>query len=526
MFDILKRFLPQKEVAEKAEQSIFKLELAPTIVSLPKLSQKTEIDVRYPLIPPYAYVHIFWDKEANELVYFVEEPKLDAAEKAKFEIVENGLKEILNISFINLKSQDAVVDYMEKNLRIILSEFKISITKETFLKFMYYIYRNFIGLDLIEPIMRDYFIEDIECNGVNTPLYVVHRAYRNMRTNLIYTDQHELRRFIEKLAQKCGKYVSYASPVLDGKLPTGDRVNATYSEEISARGATFSIRKFTKEPWTPIKLMDFRTVSPEILAYLWLLIEYEANILIIGATGSGKTSFLNSIAFFIPPAARVVSIEETRELNLLHENWLPSVSRAAYIGGKGEVSMFDLLKSSFRQRPDYVIVGEIRGEEAFVLFQGASAGHPVMSTMHAESVNAVIRRLETRPINLQPSLIESLDVVCIMINTNVGGVPVRRLKEVAEVLKVMEDGSAETNTPFVRDPATDRFYFKTDSKVFEKISVQHGIDRAKLNKEFRQRTVLLMGLYKRKTFGFKEVQDIINAYYKDPATILGKYGMR
>jgi len=177
--------------------------------------------------------------------------------------------------------------------------------------------------------LRDYFVEDIECNGAITPVYIVHRIYRNIKTNLVFNDLVRLESFVEKLAQRCGKYISYAKPILDGSLPDGSRVNATYTKDITSKGPTFTIRKFTKEPWTPPQLVAFKTLSPEILAYMWLLVQYKMNFLITGGTSSGKTTLLNAIAFFIPPEARVVSIEDTRELNLPRDNWLPSVSRAA-----------------------------------------------------------------------------------------------------------------------------------------------------------------------------------------------------
>ena len=397
---------------------------------------------------------------------------------------------------------------------------------------MYFLYRDFIGLNEIEPLMNDYFIEDIECNGGKTPLYIVHRKYRHIRTNIVFPDNKKLMSFVEKLAQKCSKYVSYASPLLDGALPDGSRVNATYTTDISSRGPTFTIRKFTSEPWTPIKLMDFGTVSPEVLAYLWLLVEYESNMMVIGGTGSGKTSFLNSIAFFIPPAARIVSIEDTKELNLLHENWLPSVARAgvglATITGErhGEVSLFDLLRESFRQRPDYVIVGEIRGKEAFVLFQGAASGHPCLSTMHAESVDTMIKRLETPPISLSPALVETLNVVCVMIQTKVQGRPVRRLKEVVEIVSVPREGKVVLNTPFVRDPSRDIHFYKTDSRMLDKLSKEHGIAKETLYAEWQRRINLLMAMYRNRIFGFKEVHEIINKYYKTPREILRRFGIR
>lgn len=1069
--------LPQIEVS--AEPTLFQVQPSTEVLMLPEMKDVTTLDVRYPLIPPYAYAHIHWDSKENELVYELEEPVLNEEERKILKILEDGIKELINISFLNIKETNKVIEYLEKNLKVLLTEYKITLTQEAFLKMMYYLYRNFVGMNEIEPLMNDYFIEDLECNGSQTPVYIVHRKYRHIRTNIIFPDNKMLMGFVEKLAQKCGKYVSYASPLLDGALPDGSRVNSTYTTDISSRGPTFcftdgyiqlndgsikridkffeecksrfgskiedgneivdifniscvgvdentleqkdcvlktviklkppeklveleledgskistttnhlfhiaddrlkqteakdlqigmfiplprkvdvigcpqkinvhsllqefsysnkicikssqqikelvnneiyatksangayreqlsqgynvhqsyfyeilnrggsisfevlnklcdaqnydinnigdlsvvvygggtknkekavkipqqideelgyltgaiisdghlskayidiscyekdskefiktclinkfgkfdsyyndnriylcnlfipfffnkvfsipigkksntvrvpeaifksdnmvmasfikglfdgdgtcrsglsyktyskelaegltyllarlgiysylrtnktpknkfeyrvnipspyyeqylkrigfenpkklndlkvliskkkdyktfvrhdripskpvmniikklnlsqnklskicktcynrfyydsysksfvenllkeiikeknfdnikeefeyirwmldseqefvkikdvkiienverkpvydielepckyfiagnkpmnifdTIRKFTKEPWTPIKLMDFGTVSPEVLAYLWLLIEHEANMMVIGGTGSGKTSFLNSLAFFIPPAARVVTIEDTRELNLLHENWLPSVARAgvgmANIAGErhGEVSLFDLLRESFRQRPDYVIVGEIRGKEAFVLFQGAASGHPTLSTMHAESVDTMIKRLETHPIDLSPALVETLNIVCVMIQTKVGGKPVRRLKEVVEVIRVPSEGNAIVNTPFVRDPAKDIFFYKTDSKMLDKISKEHGIPKEILLTEWQRRINLLMAMYRKKMFGFKEVYEVINEYYKRPQEVLRRFGLK
>ena len=347
-----------------------------------------------------------------------------------------------------------------------------------------------------------------------------------MRTSLVFKDFDYLAGFVEKLAQRCGKYISYASPLLDGTLPDGSRVNATYTTEISSKGPTFTIRKFTKIPWTPIQLISFNTLSPEMLAYFWILMQYKSNILITGGTASGKTSLLNAIAFFIPPEARVVSIEDTRELNLPRENWLPSVSRTGIgIEGAGEIDLFALLKESFRQNPDYVIVGEVRGAEASVLFQGMASGHAGMSTMHAESVDTVIRRLQTPPINLSPTLVNSLDAVAIMSHAIVNRQETRRLTSIVEVVEVTSEGVAKTNTPFTWDAATDRFYFKTESKVFEKIMRRYGLTREELVNEFNLRTRLIYELYKRKVFDFETVQSIVNNYYKNPKAILSEYGI-
>src|SRR3989344_1709716 len=368
-----------KKEEKPKEEAFFKIDVGAEIPKLPDIEDKKNVDVKYPLIPPYCYAHIKWDAENNELVYYIEEPELTDREKKILDVLEEGVKELINLSFISVKEKTTVVLYLEKNVKVLLNELSINVTSETFLKLMYYLYRDFVGLNELEPLMNDYYIEDVECNGVNTPLYVVHRKYRNIRTSLVYPSIERLTSFVEKLAQKCGKYISYSSPLLDGALPDGSRVQATYTQEISARGPNFTVRKFTKTPWSPIQLIQKGTCSPEIYAYLWILTEYERSLMVIGATGTGKTSFLNTLAFFIPPQARIVSIEDTKELNLEHENWLPSVARAgiglATITGQkmGEVTLFDLLKESFRQRPDYVIIGEVRGAEAFVLFQGMAS---------------------------------------------------------------------------------------------------------------------------------------------------------
>jgi flagellar protein FlaI len=248
--------------------------------------------------------------------------------------------------------------------------------------------------------------------------------------------------------------------------------------------------------------------------------------LIAGGTASGKTTLLNAISFFIPPESRVVSIEDTRELTLSRENWLPSVSRGSVgLGGVGEVSLFSLLKSSFRQNPDYVIVGEVRGEEASVLFQGMASGHSSLSTIHADSIDTLIKRLETPPINLSPTLINTIDSVAIMTHAIVDKRETRKLREIVEIVEVNPDGIAITNTPFMWNPRENVFYFKKSSHVFDKISRRFGFTVEELEKEFKLRTMLLNELAQKKIFGFKEVQDVVNHYFKDPATVLSAFGI-
>ncbi|MFZ1971015.1 MAG: type II/IV secretion system ATPase subunit [Candidatus Nanoarchaeia archaeon] len=521
--------MPEQEQKRSGVQNFLKVDIdfSPQIPKMSRIEDKTKIDVRYCLISPFAFAHIYWDPKIYEVVYEIEEPLLNSKEEEYRRRILNAMNEMISFDIIVENDLEGLLGYIDQRFKFLLVELGIDISYESYKKIYYYLCRDFIGFNEIEPLLRDYFIEDIENNGADTPLYIVHRLYRNMKTNIIFKDLDKLEGFVEKLAQRSGQYISYANPILDGSLPDGSRVNATYTKDISSKGPTFTIRKFTKEPWTPVQLVSFNTLSPEMISYLWLLIQYKMNILITGGTSSGKTTLLNAIAFFMPPEARVVSIEDTRELNLPRDNWLPSVSRSSSgVRGIGSVSLFDLLRSSFRQNPDYVIVGEVRGREASVLFQGMASGHSSVSTIHSDSVESVIRRLETPPIELPPTLLNVLDCVCIMTHAIVNKEETRRLREIVELIDVSPEGIALTNTPFTWNASDDTFYFKRNSKVFEKISSRYGLSIQELESEFRIRTQLIYELFKRKVFGFKRVQDIVNEYYKRPKELLAEFDIK
>ncbi len=503
------------------------IDFSPKVPPLKKIKDKTKVDIRYCLISPFAFVHIYWDPEIYEIIYEIEEPILTEEEKKYRDQISEAMRDMINFYNVVERKTDSLLEYIDKRLKILAIEFGLNLSYETYKKIYYHLCRNFIGFNEIEPVLRDYFVEDIECNGVDSPIYVVHRIYRNMKTNLIFKKEEKLESFVEKLAQRCGKYISYASPILDGSLPDGSRVNATYTKDITSKGPTFTIRKFTKQPWTPIQLVSFKTLSAEMLAYLWLLVQYKMNILITGGTASGKTTLLNAIAFFIPPEARVVSIEDTRELNLPRENWLPSVSRtSATLNEKNDITLFTLLRSSFRQNPDYVIVGEVRGKEAAVLFQGMASGHSSISTMHADSVDTLIKRLETPPIELSPTLVNVLDCVCIMTHALVKKKETRKLREIVEIVNVNPNGVAITNTPFMWNPTDNNFYFKRNRKVIEKISKRYGLSIEELEIELRRRVGLIYKLQQKEIFKFKDVQEIINKYYKKPESVLKEFGIQ
>ncbi len=218
------------------------IDLSPNIPALPRPKDKTKIDVRYMLISPYASAHIFFDPKKLELVYEIEEPLLSDQERELLIEIENAMKEVINVNVLVEKSKKALIEYIDKTARLLISELDLKVPESTYKKMFYYFFRDFMGLNEMEPLSRDYFIEDIECNGVNTPVYIVHRVYRNLRTNIVYKELDYLASFVEKLAQRCGKYISYANPILDGSLPDGSRVNDTYTKDVTSRGPTFTVR--------------------------------------------------------------------------------------------------------------------------------------------------------------------------------------------------------------------------------------------------------------------------------------------
>jgi len=491
-----------------------------------------KIDVRYPLIEPYAYAVIKWNKEEQALTYTVIEPPLTKEEKEKLETLKELIIDLLDINLMDVKNIREVQKYLKEKLNQMINDYEINLTEIEYNKIVYYIYRNFLGLDKIEPLMQDPGIEDISCDGEKIPIFIYHRKYGSLKTNIIFETQEELNKFISKLAQRSGKHISVAEPLLDGALPDGSRLQATFSsgKDIAMRGSTFTIRKFTKDPLTITDFINFGTIPSLIAAYLWLIIEYHNSVLISGGTATGKTSTLNALCLFLPPEAKIVSIEDTPELRLPHEHWIAKVSRMGYgpegASGKrrGEVSMFDLLKAALRERPDEIIVGEVRGAEAYVLFQGMATGHAGLATIHAESIEAVINRLITPPINLSSGLLQHLDVVMIMGFSRIKGIDVRRVKRVVEVIGVDEKTNKPvTNTLFRWIPAGDYFEFASDrSYILNKIIEEKGIPEKSIWEEIQRRVTVLEWMKKENIRYYKDIGKIIASYYRNPEEVIRK----
>ncbi|MFB6199494.1 MAG: type II/IV secretion system ATPase subunit [Candidatus Nanohaloarchaea archaeon] len=487
-----------------------------------KIEKLADVDVKYPLLKPFTYAHVIWDEENKELVYKVQEPTLEDEDKQLFNKIKENLQEKIDVSLSSMQGREKIVQYLEDRVNDVLIELGIEISEEQHDKILYYLYRDFVGLGKIEPFMHDPYIEDLGCDGTGTPIFAVHSEFGSVKTNVVYEEKEDLENVVIKLAERCGKYVSYANPLLDGALPDGSRVNASLTEDVTAHGPTFSIRKFQDTPFSAIDMLDLGTADPELMAYLWLCQQYKQSILVCGGTATGKTSFLNSVISFLPPEDKIVSIEDTRELQLPHENWIPSVTRSMFgESDQGDVDMDQLLKESFRQNPDYVVVGEVRGEEASVLFQGMSSGHPSMGTMHASSPNAVVKRLITPPISLSPSLIEAIDLFVIM--THAKGVEenARRVKSVHELQKAVgESATARTNEAFSWTAIDDSFDKKGEPYLFDEISKDFGISKSKLHEEMEKRTKILEWLQEQGVKDFHTVSDVIAEYYKNKDDVM------
>ncbi|RLJ07603.1 MAG: secretion system protein E [Candidatus Aenigmatarchaeota archaeon] len=513
---------------KKEKKHIFSIKKPKHLIIITPASNIRKTNIKYPLIEPFAYANIRWEQKRKSLVYYVLEPELNEKEKQTRKKIQESVSEIIDVKISVIKNTDEAIKYILDKADKVIDELGIELSKKTYEKIMYYIIRDFVGLNEIEPLLRDPYIEDIGCTGLNTPVYIIHKKFGSLETNIVYTDFDMLSNFVIKIAERCGRYISYATPLLDGSLPDGSRVQASLAKDVTTKGPTFSIRKFRRNPFSPTDLLNLKTVSLDMLAYLWMLIQYNTSVLICGGVSTGKTTMLNVLSMFIPRESKIISIEDTREINLPHENWIPSVARTGFgvpdSSGKryGEVDLFDLLKESFRQNPDYVVVGEIRGKEAYVMFQGMASGHPSLGTIHAGSVEDVMKRLETPPIELSPSLIESLDVVIVMTNAKEKGKSARRVKEVVEIQNIdQRTGTAHTKEIFVWIPSEDVFRETlSESEVLQRISFQEGIPFQILQKEMEERKKILSWMQRKEITDFDKVCEIINLYYKDKKTLM------
>jgi flagellar protein FlaI len=496
----------------------------------------TDVNIAYPLVPPdpdegemvYAWAHINWDEEQGELIYEIVEPELDEKTEQAYKKIIDVLERSFDINFDNLES-DKAKEYLEEKIDMIVDKYNISVPEDKREVIRYYTKRDFAGLGKLQPLMNDTEVEDISCDGLEIPVYAYHRNPRfgSIKTNLTWQNPDKLDSFVMKLAQRCGKSISVSDPLLDGSLPDGSRVQATLATDIARKGSNFTIRRFTQDPLTPIHMMDYETENARMLSYLWMLVEHEKSVLVSGTTGAGKTSQLNSLSLFIRPDKKIVSIEDTPELRLPHDHWVPEVSRSGFGSSAeegGQVTMDNLLKESLRQRPEYIIVGEVRGEEAYILFQQMATGHTGLSTIHADSLDMLMDRLTTEPINLSPSLIETLDLIMLIARIRRGGTYIRRIMGLYEIRGYDKRKGIDANQVFGWDPQDDEYVVKNNSMILQDIADQSGMDYEDIRKELRNRQHVLKWMQEEQIKHYRDVGDIISRYYSDSESIMEKVG--
>ncbi|WP_159900145.1 type II/IV secretion system ATPase subunit [Salinirussus salinus] len=388
-------------------------------------------------------------------------------------------------------------------------------------KLLYLLKRNFIGYARIDAVKHDINVEDISCDGYNSRVFVYHTDYEQIITNVEHGES-ELDEFVVKLAQRSGKGISKRQPQVDATLPDGSRAQLTLGQEVSDHGTNYTIRQFKDVPFTPVDLINWNTFNLDEMAFLWLCIENNKSLIFAGGTASGKTTSLNAVSLFIPSSAKIVSIEDTREVELPQRNWVASVTRPSFgEDDKGDVDEFDLLEAALRQRPDYIVMGEVRGEEGRTLFQVMSTGHTTYTTFHADSVGEVIKRFTTEPINVSKTLFTALDLVSIQTSTRVDGHKVRRSKTLTEI----NEYTPENDEINVRDvyewrAETDEFLQMGSSSTLEEIKFDRGWTRERLDEELFKRKVVLAYLIRNGLNSYTEVAATIQAFINDPETIL------
>ena len=471
---------------------------------------------RYWVNKPFAYVSVLRDEKKRDVTYHVVEPKMDEFEEYVREDLTGILRDV--IIYVEVPEGADRKEEFERVSEELISEYSGDMSDGSLHKIQYYLRRDFYDHGKIDPIMSDRNVEDISCDGTDVAVYVYHRNYRDMMTNVAFEKESVLNSFIVRMAQKSGCHISVSNPLVDTSLPDGSRVQLTLGDDISTRGSNFTVRKFADVPITPIDLIRWNTFSLEEMAYFWLCIENNKSLVFAGGTASGKTTSMNAVSFFIPPKSKVVSIEDTREIKLPHDNWIQSVTRQPFAAGeRGDVDMYDLLQAALRQRPEHILVGEIRAqpEVALTFFQALATGHTSYTTFHADSVDSLIDRLENDPLNVPRRMVQALDIVSVQKQIFHGGKRVRRNSEIVEIFDGGAGDSIRTKSVFRWDAATDEHRKLTESPLLQDIAEENGWSGTRLEEELRRRREVLEFLVDDEATDHEKVGSTVHMFWHD-----------
>jgi len=471
----------------------------------------------YPLKAPFSYANILQDQENGSISYQVDETKLNQSEEVIYNQLYRLIEENLD-SPENIEKDFGFMSFVNKVLKEnekLFQDYPLASME----KVKYYLERDIAGFGLIDPLMNDPNIEDVSCSGIESPIYVWHRKYDSIPCNIKFEDV-KLNSFVSRIVFRAGKHISSAYPISDLALEGNHRISVLYQKEVTPKGTSFTIRKFKQDPYSVVDLISFGTISIDVAAYLWMLMEAKMSIMVIGSTGSGKTTILNAITGLVNPDYKIFSVEDVAEINIKHENWFSLVARTGFgPTGEGEIGLYDLIKSGVRHRPDYIVVGEIRGSEAYVMFQAMATGHGGLCTMHADSLESAGKRLQQKPMDIPASYLSLMN--CAIVIRRVKG---QDGKSIRKAISIQEINTADSyHSAFKWEPKSDYFNAQLeDSIMLNRIAEQTGKTMEQIFEEYEKRKIVLKWLLQRGIRSYAQVAEHIGKYYRDPEALLKK----
>ncbi|MCW4024039.1 MAG: type II/IV secretion system ATPase subunit [Candidatus Bathyarchaeota archaeon] len=467
----------------------------------------------YPLNAPFSYAWVFQDDSEASYFYVIDELGMTKEERESFK----RLKNILEYELKAPRIDETLVDSFHRQLPAILEQHSKSVEADEvgLRKIIYYLEKDLIGYGKIDALLSDPLIEDISCLGINKPVYIYHRKYANAKTNIVFTDEEELDDFVTRIVHRQGKHVSIAHPIVDLTLPGKHRLAVSFGKETTPAGTSFTIRKFKEDPLTIVDLILNETIDESIGAYLWMLMENKMSVMVVGPTGAGKTTALNAVACLVRPDFKMISVEEVQEINLPQENWVSTIARTGFGGdSEGEVTLYDLIKSAVRHRPALILVGEIRGEEAYVLFQALATGHGGLCTMHADDVESVVMRLTQPPMNIPTNILSLMNCVIVVkqvktscFNSHHRKMSSRKFTKVTEI-----DNGGATHEVFTWNMSSDTFQQNLqDSYLLKKIAQNLDAPLSVVQQEFERRKRILLNMVETNMRDFRSVHKALNS---------------
>lgn len=477
----------------------------------------------YPVGDPI-FIHIY-KQGTGSIMYHCIEPRVDDENLKLYAYVEDKIVEIANtmpvpedvteIGPVLEKLIDMVIDPTTPSpIKKILSPKRL-VTPEQYDIIKYMILRNRVGYGKLDPIFSDPYLEDIHCTGVGN-IMTIHKIFDMVYTNIEFPDDITLNRYIIDMSERVERPTSDSNSVVDAVMPDGSRANFIYGRDVSLEGSSFTLRKFSEVPVSVTQLINWGTLSAELAAYLWICLENGMNLFVCGETASGKTTTLNAIATFIKPLDKVYTVENTPEVTMPHDCWQHLLTREA--GKRTDVSYQDLLIASLRSRPNYIIVGEIRGVEGNIAFQAMQTGHPVMSTFHAGDPKTMIQRVTSPPINVPIAFVDNLNLSLIQQAVSHNGHMIRRVLSLTEIERFYAPTKQMvTRQVFEWDPVSDVHNFRglynsyiLESKIARMLGLQ---DTREIYKELDKRRRILVAMTERKIFNYFDVWNTIKNYH-------------